>query len=56
MAKTSSANRPQFYPFCSDRCKWVDLGAWLDEDYVIVAGSDSDEPQISEQEQDDEES
>lgn len=22
-------------PFCSARCKWVDLGRWLDEDYRI---------------------
>ncbi|NVB40087.1 DNA gyrase inhibitor YacG [Pseudenhygromyxa sp. WMMC2535] len=22
-------------PFCSDRCKMVDLGRWLDEDYRI---------------------
>ncbi len=24
-------------PFCSDRCKWVDLGRWLRGDYVIPA-------------------
>ena len=23
-------------PFCSERCKFVDLGAWLDEEYKIV--------------------
>ena len=23
------------FPFCSDRCRWVDLGHWLDEDYRI---------------------
>ena len=23
-------------PFCSDRCKMVDLGKWLGEDYKIV--------------------
>lgn len=22
-------------PFCSERCRLVDLGAWLDEKYVI---------------------
>ena len=28
-----------FFPFCSERCKMVDLGAWLDEDYRIAKTS-----------------
>ena len=24
-----------FRPFCSDRCKQIDLGAWADESYSI---------------------
>jgi uncharacterized protein len=24
-----------FLPFCSERCKLIDLGNWLDEKYVI---------------------
>ena len=24
-----------YFPFCSERCKLVDLGAWLDEEYNI---------------------
>lgn len=24
------------FPFCSERCKMVDLGAWLEEAYCIV--------------------
>ena len=28
------ANNP-FRPFCSERCKLIDLGAWLDERYTI---------------------
>jgi len=23
-------------PFCSDRCRLIDLGHWLDEDYGLV--------------------
>ena len=23
------------YPFCSSRCKTIDLGRWVDEDYKI---------------------
>ncbi len=26
-----------FFPFCSQRCKLRDLGAWLDADYKIVS-------------------
>jgi uncharacterized protein len=24
-----------FMPFCSERCKLLDLGAWADEKYVV---------------------
>ena len=29
-----------YLPFCSERCRTIDLGAWLDEKYVI----EHDEP------------
>lgn len=25
----------EFFPFCSDRCRLIDLGRWADEDYRI---------------------
>lgn len=28
----------RFFPFCSERCRLVDLGMWLDEGYRIPAG------------------
>jgi endogenous inhibitor of DNA gyrase (YacG/DUF329 family) len=28
----------RFFPFCSERCRLVDLGAWLDGDYRFPAG------------------
>jgi endogenous inhibitor of DNA gyrase (YacG/DUF329 family) len=31
------AKLPAFFPFCSERCKLIDLGAWLDADYRIPA-------------------
>ena len=31
-----SAKNP-FRPFCSDRCKQIDLGAWAEEKYAIAA-------------------
>ncbi len=36
-----------FFPFCSKRCKLIDLGAWLDSEYKLVSRlqtQDSDEP------------
>jgi hypothetical protein len=32
---TYEGPRPSVYPFCSARCKMVDLGKWLREDYAI---------------------
>lgn len=29
----------EFRPFCSERCKLLDLGAWADEDYKLPAES-----------------
>jgi|JI8StandDraft_1071087.scaffolds.fasta_scaffold66505_3 hypothetical protein len=28
-------------PFCSDRCKLIDLGAWASEDYRVPADNTS---------------
>jgi endogenous inhibitor of DNA gyrase (YacG/DUF329 family) len=41
-ARSTSAS----FPFCSERCKLVDLGNWLGEGYRIPAG----EPEIDEAE------
>lgn len=32
------------YPFCSRRCKLIDLGRWLDEGYAVEKKIDEDEP------------
>ena len=26
---------PKEFPFCSERCRLVDLGKWFDEDYKV---------------------
>lgn len=31
------AARTEFFPFCSKRCRLVDLGAWLDGHYRMTA-------------------
>jgi endogenous inhibitor of DNA gyrase (YacG/DUF329 family) len=38
------AARPATYPFCSERCKVIDLGRWLDGKYqILVVEDDLDE-------------
>ena len=34
---------PDSRPFCSERCRQVDLGRWLTGSYVIAARDDEDE-------------
>ena len=46
------ASAPGF-PFCSDRCKLVDLGRWIDGDYALPVGS---APPLADVADDDEES
>lgn len=29
----------RFFPFCSERCRAVDLGRWLGEEYRMPAGT-----------------
>lgn len=33
----------KFRPFCSERCKMIDLGAWADETYRIPVESSKQE-------------
>ena len=33
----------KFRPFCSERCKQIDLGAWAEEKYTIPAVNPSDD-------------
>lgn len=41
ICKTSvdyEAPAPAVYPFCSDRCKLIDLGRWFNEEYSLEDG------------------
>jgi endogenous inhibitor of DNA gyrase (YacG/DUF329 family) len=40
------ANR--FRPFCSERCKMIDLGAWANVAYRIPVTESKDEPEADE--------
>ena len=35
--KVEWSEHNKFRPFCSERCKQIDLGAWAEEKYVIPA-------------------
>lgn len=35
-----------FRPFCSERCKTVDLGAWATEQYRVAAVEQEDESEV----------
>ena len=40
--ETSWEGNP-YRPFCSERCKLIDLGTWADEGYRISGGETDDE-------------
>jgi len=42
----SSASR--FRPFCSERCKLIDLGAWASEQYRVAAPDEPRRPDENE--------
>jgi len=35
ICKKAVAETDEFFPFCSERCKIIDLGNWASEKYVI---------------------
>jgi uncharacterized protein len=37
-----------FRPFCSERCKLIDLGAWATESYRVPIAEDPDAPKSDE--------
>lgn len=38
-----TAGQKSFFPFCSDRCKLIDLGRWLDGKYQIPVSQEEAE-------------
>lgn len=44
MCRQQLSEETRFPPFCSERCKLLDLGAWASESYKIAA-----EPALSEE-------
>lgn len=39
----------EFRPFCSERCKLIDFGAWADEEYALPAETSSMTPEEMEE-------
>ncbi|MES2127602.1 MAG: DNA gyrase inhibitor YacG [Pseudomonadota bacterium] len=41
--KVEWSDKNPYRPFCSERCKQIDLGAWAEEKYIIPGGTPNDE-------------
>ncbi len=42
--KVEWSEASKYRPFCSERCKQIDLGAWAEEKYTIPASPPLDNP------------
>ena len=40
-----------YRPFCSERCKMIDLGAWANEEYRVAVEEDDESPDDNEDSQ-----
>jgi endogenous inhibitor of DNA gyrase (YacG/DUF329 family) len=38
-----------YRPFCSERCRLIDLGKWLDEKYRVEASAEDEDGEESEE-------
>jgi hypothetical protein len=41
--KDGKGKLPSYFPFCSERCKFVDLDQWFEEDYKVITEIQSEE-------------
>jgi len=48
--KKNEWDNNRYRPFCSERCKLIDLGKWAAEEYKIEGKNDSDDSQSMEKE------
>ncbi|MDY7573559.1 DNA gyrase inhibitor YacG [Actimicrobium sp. CCI2.3] len=42
--KVTWSEASKYRPFCSERCKQIDLGAWAEEKYTIPGSPPLDDP------------
>lgn len=45
--KPASWSDNPYRPFCSERCKMIDLGAWADESYRVASQDDPFSDELS---------
>ena len=38
---------PKYFPFCTERCRLIDLGRWFDEDYRIPEKQGQDDKDLA---------
>ncbi|MCX7140820.1 MAG: DNA gyrase inhibitor YacG [Proteobacteria bacterium] len=43
-APVSWGPQSPFRPFCSERCKMIDLGAWANEEYRVAVKAQDEDP------------
>ncbi len=49
-AQVAWIRESRYRPFCSDRCRLIDLGDWATEKYRVPVAEDKDKPKIDESE------
>ncbi len=42
--KRFDSSQSTFLPFCGERCRRIDLGRWLGEEYTVPVERDDEEP------------
>ena len=47
-AASTFSRENKWRPFCSERCKMIDLGAWASESYRVPVEEDKNEPDENE--------
>ncbi|HEV8607647.1 MAG TPA: DNA gyrase inhibitor YacG [Tepidisphaeraceae bacterium] len=47
VSETDRDRKGSVYPFCSERCKLIDLGRWLSDKYQVPIAPDDDEESAS---------
>lgn len=48
--KLTNWENNEFRPFCSERCRMIDFGAWIDEEYRVPDEQNSNLPQLTPEE------
>ncbi|MBI3667887.1 MAG: DNA gyrase inhibitor YacG [Acidobacteria bacterium] len=49
ICKKPAPEQEQYYPFCSERCRVIDLGRWASGEYVVSTPLRSDSEKITPQ-------